>query len=447
VTDQGRAGALRRHGYPRDAVEALSEVRREPGWLRDQRLQAWLVAMGSPLPTTKQEQWRHTDLAELHIDEFAAFAPGSVVARPEDFPAGVREALLGDWERAGLLIQQNSDPVYRSLTDTVAGTGVIFTDLETAAREYADLVRPHLGQVVTDRDGRLAALSLAFWTGGSFLYVPANVEIALPLHALHWYDEAGVAYFPRTLIVAEENSAVTFIDEGWSSPASGAALVQSVTEIVLGPHARVNYLLLQQWGPQTLHLVKQRTVLDRDAAIANTTVALGGRLMKASLETLLQGRGAQAQLSGVAFGAGEQVFDFDTVQSHTGERTTSDLQFKAALKDRARAVYWGLVEVKKSARGADANQENRNLLLSDRARADSTPVLEIEQYDIERCSHGATVGPVDEDQLFYLRSRGIPEAEALNLLIEGFFVQAVERVPVDVLKEPIMEKIRAKLND
>jgi Fe-S cluster assembly protein SufD len=168
--------------------------------------------------------------------------------------------------------------------------------------------------------------------------------------------------------------------------------------------------------------------------------------MKASLETCLEGIGSHAELSGVAFGEGDQRFDFDTVQSHVGEHSVSDLKFKAALKDRSQSVYWGLVEITKSARGADANQENRNLLLSDKARADSTPVLEIEQYHIERCSHGATVGPVDEDQLYYLQSRGIARDDALNLLIEGFFAQIIERVPVETLREPLMDGIRAKLN-
>jgi Fe-S cluster assembly protein SufD len=445
ATLNGLPEALRRPGYPRDAVEALSSLRDEPAWLRERRLFAWLVAEGTPWPTTKDEQWRHTDILALGVETYAPYAPGRHVDSAAELPAPIREALDDDMERAGVLVQHNSDVAYHQVNENLGAQGIVFMDLERAAREHPDLVQANLGSVVSERDGRMAALNMALWTGGIFVYVPANAQVTLPLHAFTWVDQDGVSIFPRNLIVAGPNSTVTLVDEG-RSPDAVTAMVQGVTEIVVGQNAHVNYVLLQQWGAGMTHITKQRTQLERDSTIINHSIALGGKILKASLETSLTGINAHAELSGVAFGEGDQRFDFDTVQSHVGEHSVSDLKFKAALKDRSQSVYWGLIEIKKSARGTDANQENRNLLLSDKARADSTPVLEIELFDIERCSHGATVGPVDEDQLYYLQSRGIAYQDALNLLIEGFFAQIIERVPVEALREPLMDEIRAKLN-
>lgn len=439
--------ALARHGYPREAVEALTALKAEPAWLRQKRLEAWLIAEGTPFPSRKQEQWRYTDLRALAVEKFAAFAPGRQVERTEALPEAVQRALAAGWPRGGLLVQHNSISAYQDLNQDLAHQGVIFTDLERAVREHPHLVMPYLGSAISPRDGRLPALNLALWSGGTFLYVPANVEVALPLQALTWIDTSGFALFPRTLIIADTNSAVTFLDHCISPELGAPAFVHSVVEVIVGAGARVWYTTLQEWGPEIIHVANQRTLLESDATVVNTTVGLGARWMKASVETVLRGKGARAELYGVTFGEREQTFDFDTLQEHIGERTTSDLLFKTALKERARAVYWGLVRVNKTARGADANQENRNLLLSDQAKADSTPVLEIELSDIQRCSHAATVGPVDEEQLFYLQSRGIPYQDALHLLVEGFFAEVIERTPVEALRGPLLERVRAKLSD
>jgi Fe-S cluster assembly protein SufD len=250
---------------------------------------------------------------------------------------------------------------------------------------------------------------------------------------------------PHTTIVTGANSRVTVIEE--FSSADDDIVVLPVAEVVPGPGAEVRHYVVHRWGPKTRVFLNQRFLgAGRDAAYKSLHMVLGGAVVKGHLESTMQERGTASELLGVAYGLGNTNADFYTLQDHVGPDTRSDLKYKSALKDEARAVYYGLTRVGLGARNADANQENRNLLLSKSARADSDPVLEILTSDIIRASHGATAGPVDQEQLFYLQARGIPRAEAEALLVTAYLEDVLARVPDEAIRGELIALLEEKLD-
>jgi Fe-S cluster assembly protein SufD len=250
---------------------------------------------------------------------------------------------------------------------------------------------------------------------------------------------------PHLLIVADEDSSVTVIQETYSNDRDVTALVSDAVEIIAKSHARVRFLEVQRWGSNVFNFSTVRARLDRGAELTAALVGLGSRLTKTKLEAILDGEGASAELLGLSFGDGNQHFDYGTLQDHIAPRTSSDLLFKAALQDSASEVWTGTVHIRKGASQSQANQTSRNLLLSDHAKAAPIPVLEIEAYDVLRCSHGASAGPLDEEQRFYLQSRGIPAAEAERLLVEAFFQPVLDRMPAAAVRERLERALTAKI--
>lgn len=436
------AGEAFGRGLGRGAVNRLSDRKQEPAWLREWRLQAWDLYEQMPTPTPQERAWKYTDITRLDFDQFVPFADGSAGASTE------RSVAFPDVRAssAGVLMQQESEAVRTELDQDLRQRGVIFCGLDEAVQRYPDLVRDYLmTRCLPVSTSKLAALHAAFWSGGVFVYVPRDVEIALPLHSAVWAQQPGLALFPHALIVAEPNSRLTLIDEYASPAREGFALSDAVAEIFVKDGAQVRYVNLQRWDTGTYHFSTQRALLGKDAVLRYVTVGLGGRLSKLTNEAILEGAGSNSEMLGLFLGERGQKFDAVTLQDHRGAHTTSDLLYKSALRDRAQSIYYGLVRVGPEARGSDANQENRNLLLSDQAKADSDPVLEILTSEVIRCAHGATVGPVDEEQLFYLQCRGLPHDEAERLLVAGFFTGVLQRVPElevrAMLERAILERL------
>jgi Fe-S cluster assembly protein SufD len=255
--------------------------------------------------------------------------------------------------------------------------------------------------------------------------------------------DGGQLAAPHTLIVTGANSRVNVIEDFRSSDEDIAVI--PVVEIVPGPGSVVRYTVLHQWGSATRVFSEQRTLTERDSAVVSLSLVTGGAVLKSHIESSLVGRGSSSELFGLGVGDGRQHVDFYTLQDHIGPDTRSDLLFKSALKGHARSVYYGLTRVGLGAKNADANQEDRNLLLSPTAKADSDPVLEILTNDVIRVSHGATAGPVDEEQLFYLQTRGLTHQAAEALLVRGFLNQVLDRVPDEALREELTIAIEARL--
>ena len=396
-------------------VEAISARSEEPAWLLERRLEAWRAYEAMDLPDPGDEQWRRTDVRAIPLDG----------VRIDGAPRSANGS--------------------RPLSDDLAAQGVILSDLHVAARERGDLVRKYLGTAVKHDEWKYVALNAAAWSSGTFLYVPKDAVIAEPIQILTRLSNNESAALPRALIVIDAYATVKVVDETTSIDGAAPAFVSGVTEIFVGEGAKVEYYSVNGWGRNVYNFNTVRAVLGRDAELTATVVGTGSKLTKARYDVLMPESGARTQLLGVTFGDGDQHFDYNTLQDHSGQHTTSDLQFKSALTDSASLVWYGVTHIRRSAGGSEANQTSRNLLLSEQAKAAPIPILEIEAYDVSKCSHGATVGPVDENELFYLQSRAVPHDVAERMLVEGYFADVLDRVPDARLRRRVMDTVLAKM--
>jgi Fe-S cluster assembly protein SufD len=400
-------------GFTRAAVEELSGLLDEPSWLRERRLRSFEIFERLPLPDTKRDQdWRQVDLKPLNLDAFAGFEP------PDGLPA---------------------------FGQPLQAKGVIFQPLAQVAREHPDLVRDRLFTGMRPERDKFTALQAAFFSAGTVLYVPDGVVLAEPVINRYRAKAGGVAALPYTLVVAGAGSRFTYVDDLASEETGSRSLVSGSAEFFIGEGASVTHVALQRWDRQAWQFANQRIQVGRDATFEGINLSLGGRFSRLRMEVMLEGSGSSAKLRGLFFASGEQAYDFRTLQDHFGPNSTSDLLYKGALRDTGRSVYVGVVRVEKQARGTSANQANRNLLLSEKARATSEPILEIENNDIQRCSHGATVGPVDPEHLFYLESRGIPHPVAERMLVQGFLAEVADAVPVPYLREEVEQELTSRI--
>ncbi len=408
---------------------ALAELPEVAGFTGELRLRALAEFEAMPIPSQETEEWRYTDLSAFDLD-FVPFSPGG---GPEAVNGhGVLQATGVVGERAGLQIQRNSEVISTQLVAGLADRGVVFEDLDLAAATHPDLVERHLHSLVPTDRTKFLALHGAFRTGGTFLHVPDGIEIELPLQTLTYLDADGGAVFPHTLIVVGKHASVTFIDR-YVSPDLTRAFSDAVTEIVVGDGARVRYASIQDWGSGVTHLGVQRARVGRDAEIRTLAIGFGADLSRAEAETILAEPGGFSEMLGIFFADGEQHFDHRTLQDHVAPNCQSDLLYKGALRDHSRAVYSGWVHVRPDAQKTNAMQTSRNIVLSEHAKADAIPNLEIEANDV-RCGHAASVGPVDEETIFYLQSRGIPREDAERLIVAGFFQEVLDRVTIDEVR-------------
>ena len=419
--------------FTTESVEELAGLHGEPDWLRARRREAFQVYERLPLPSRSEEEWRRTDLRGLDLTQFEAFerADGAAPSDPVD-------------ETAGVLRQRGSEPGRVELDPAAAAKGVLFMPLSQAAREHPDLVRRHLFEEVRPDRDKLAALHAALFSGGTFLRVPEGVAVEKPLVSQFWSSGGGAAVLPHTLILAGRGSTFNYIDEFLSPDLDLPALTSGSAEVFAEEGASVGYISLQRWGRHAWQFANQRVRAGRDATVRLVAVGLGGRFAKNRIEASLTGPGASAELKALFFGSEKQFFDYHTLQQHVVGHTTSDLLFKGALRDEARSVYAGLIRIEPHASRSDAYQANRNLLLSKTAKAHSIPMLEILNNDV-RCTHGATVAPVDPEHLFYLESRGIPAATAERMIVHGFFGEVLDRIPVAQARELVEAELESRI--
>jgi Fe-S cluster assembly protein SufD len=394
----------------RRAVERLSESLAEPGWLAERRLQSWDVFEKLDLPDPKGEEWRYVDVRDFDFDRFGA---------PE--PLGVAP----------------------SLPPGAAARDVVLEDFAAAASRHPELLREHFFTEVPVDEHKFTALHGAFHSDGVVAYVPRGVDVEEPLQVSRRV-EGGGSTFPHTTVVVDENSSVTFVDVFASESSERAALCSSVVEIEARRGATVNYISLQQWGRNVHHFQTQRFTGYRDTTVRSLAVNLGSAFARTQVESVLRGEGSFSEMLGLYFADADQHFAQRTLQSHNAPHATSDLLYKGALKERSRSEYSGLIKVLPGAQGTDAYQANRNLVLSPDAMARSIPQLEIEANEV-RCTHGATVSPVEEEHLFYLMSRGIDRVTAQKLVVFGFFGDVLDRIRVPEVRDGLSQAIAVKV--
>jgi Fe-S cluster assembly protein SufD len=404
--------------FDRAALDALPIAPGSTGAIRER---AFAQFEALPRPSHETEEWRYTDVSDLDLD-FAAHVPGHREGAPNLPVQGLAASLL----------QHNSSVVMTTSGQDLEAKGVIFCDLDVAAEKYGDIVDQHLHTLVPTDRTLFTALHGAFRTGGTFLYVPPDVAVEMPLQTLTYLDADGAAVFPHTLLIADRGAEVTFIDR-YVSPDLARGLSDAIAEIVVGDGAHVRYASIQEWGTGVTHLGVQRSRLGRDAEFRSLAVGFGASLARAEAETVLAEPGGFSEMLGVFFADETQHFDHRSVQDHVAANCTSDLLYKGALRDESRAVYSGWVHVRPGAQKTSAMQTSRNMVLSESAKADAIPNLEIEANDV-RCGHAASVGPVEEETLFYLQSRGISREEAERLVVTGFFQEVLDRVTLDEVR-------------
>ena len=395
----------------------------------------------TPWPTKEDEAWRRTDLSGLELDRYS-LAPASDKAS-DDLPLAFKDFV--DSEDA--LALWGPDGLHRRVSHATEAKGIVFQSLADAWRRRPELVEPHLARVVSPSNGKFAALSAAFWNRGIFVYIPQGVDAGVVLrggYAPSLVD--GQASVSRTLIVAEAGSRVTFMEDyaATGPDGDGRALSVAGVEIVAGENAHVTYVNFQRQGRTVHHFLNQNARLARDARLTTLAPALGGGISRADFGSQLQGPGASANLYGLVFGDGEQRFTHHTRQEHQAPRTSSDLLFKSALMGQARSVFTGMIRIEKTATKSEAFQASKNVLLSGKARANAIPMLEILTDDV-KCGHGAAVGGLDDDQRFYLMSRGLDRREAERAMVEGFFEDVLQKAPVPALHERLRSAIDKKL--
>ncbi len=425
----------------RDAVVQLSAALQEPEWMLNLRLKAWELYVALPTPTTQDEAWRRTDIRRFKLDAVSVSlnGQGNGAAVPSYLGAQLTDDAAG-----GVLLEVDGVVQAYELSDELRAQGVIFCDMHTAVREHGDLMRRHfMTQAVRADEGKFAALHGAFWRGGVFLYVPRNVVAAAPLHSALW--ATGGRTFTHTLVVLDTNSEATFIDE-YASPArgEGQALHNGAIELIVGDGASLRYASLQDFGSNVWQFNHECGRVGRDGKLDWITSVMGTRLTKAFQTSELDAPGAWARMSGIFFTNGRQHVDLDTQQNHNAADTTSDLLYKGALKDESRSVWQGMIKALPDSQRIDGFQANRNLMLDKTARADSIPGLEIQADDV-RCTHASTVGKLDEEEVFYLMSRGIPRVEAIRMVIQGFFDPVMQRIPFEGVRARIFDRILEKV--
>jgi Fe-S cluster assembly protein SufD len=427
--------------FTKEMIPSFSNGAKEATFLRNYRQQAWRQYESLGLPQTTEEPWRRTDIRNLQTSSFSLPNKKQAAKLPA-VPKRLLKPLVGKGHGGQIILSPNG--VIVELSKAIAKQGVVFTDLATAAKKHPNLLKKALGQVVKPSEGKFAAMAGALANRGVLLYVPKGVAVDEPLHSMLWGPGSGLAYFSHILVWVEDGASVTYVHEAASPTADGQALHAGIVELHVGEGASLRFVELQSWGEHVWNFSHERAQLERDANLDWIFGALGSKLTKNFSEINLEGEGSTARMSGFYFTDGEQHLDHDTQQNHLAPHTTSDLLFKGALEDKSRSVWQGMIHVAPVAQRTDGYQANRNLVLSKHARADSIPGLEIQADDV-RCTHGATVGKIDETELFYLLSRGIPDRDARRLIVEGFFDPIMQRIPYEGVRQRFQQAIVQKL--
>ncbi|WPP40149.1 Fe-S cluster assembly protein SufD [Paenibacillus hunanensis] len=420
-----------------EALKSLSQQKNEPAWLAESRLNALELASRLELPKPEK-----TKIDKWNLSDYGTYQQATSVASLQELPEAVR-ALVKEEEAANLLVQKDSGAVYSTLSDELKAQGVIFTDLETAAREHSDLVQAHLSSVVKNDENQLTALSAALWTGGAFLYVPKNVEVSVPLQAVFLTENADATFAPRVLVVADVNSSVTYVDN-YISTGDAARLHNGIVEVIAKPGAKVRFATVHQLGLNTTDMSYRRAVTENDASIEWIIGEMNDGNTVTDTSTVLKGNGSTSDAKVIAVGSGSQRLNYTTRAVHFGKDSTSQMTTRAVMREEANAIINGITKIEHGATRSNGEQAEKVLMLSPKARGDANPILLIDEDDV-MAGHAASVGQVNPEQVHYLMSRGISRAQAERLIIYGFLAPVVSDIPLEQLQTRLQELVERKV--
>jgi len=428
---------LSKKGLARETVEEISRLKDEPEWMRQFRLRSYDTFMSKPVPN-----WGG-NLSKIDFQNIYYYAKAAEKQQKSwaDVPESVRNTFeklgIPEAERkflAGVGAQYESEVVYHNLREDLTKQGVIFIDTDTAVKEQPDLMKKFFGKVIPPEDNKFAALNSAVWSGGSFIYVPPNVKIELPLQAYFRINAENIGQFERTLIIADEGAEVHYI-EGCTAPNySTESLHSAVVELIAKKGAKIRYTTIQNWSRDVYNLVTKRAYAYENATVEWVDGNLGSRLTMKYPGVYMLGRNGHAEIISVAFAGKGQHQDAGAKAVHIAPNTTSRITSKSISKDSGRTTYRGLLHVAKGAKSVKSNVRCDALLLDETSRTDTYPYVEVNEEDAT-ISHEATVGRIGEDQIFYLMSRGFSESDALSLIVGGFMEPFTKELPMEYAVE------------
>jgi Fe-S cluster assembly protein SufB len=424
-------------GLSRGTVEEISKIKNEPQWMLDFRLRSYDIFMKKPMPV-----WGG-DLSKINFQNIFYYTKASEKQSKswDDVPDSVRKTFdkLGIPEAekkflAGVGAQYESETVYHNLREDLSKQGVIFSDTDTAVKEHPDILKKYFGKVIPPEDNKFAALNSAVWSGGSFIYVPPNVKIELPLQAYFRINAENIGQFERTLIIADEGSEVHYI-EGCTAPVyTTESLHSAVVELIAKKDAKIRYTTIQNWSKDVYNLVTKRAYAYENARVEWIDGNIGSKLTMKYPGVYMLGRNAHAEVVSIAFAGSDQHQDAGAKAVHLAPDTTSRITSKSVSKQAGRTTYRGLLHVAKGATGVKSNVRCDALLLDETSRTDTYPYVEVNEDDAT-ISHEASVGKIGEDQIFYLMSRGFSESDALSLIVGGFIEPFTKELPMEYAVE------------
>lgn len=424
-------------GLSREIVEMVSRMKKEPDWMRERRVKAYdhflerkMPAWGADLSTI--------DFEDIHYYIKPMDGQGKTW---EDVPDDIKNTFdklgIPEAERkflAGVSAQYESEVVYHSLLDELTQQGVVFTDMDTGLREYPDLVKRYFGSVIPYKDNKFAALNTAVWSGGSFVYIPKGVHVAIPLQAYFRINAKNAGQFERTLIIAEEGSYVHYI-EGCTAPIwSTDSLHSAVVELIAMPNATIRYTTVQNWSNNVYNIVTKRAVAYENATVAWIDGNLGSKVTMKYPGVVLLGRGAKAEIVSAAFANTGQVQDAGGKVTHAAPETTSTITSKSVSKGTGRTSFRGLLKIYKGCTDSVSAMRCDAMLLDKQCRSDTYPTIEVDEEKVA-LGHEATVSKVGEEELFYLMSRGLTEREAITQIVNGFIEPFTKELPMEYAVE------------
>lgn len=417
------------HISPQKVLSGIADLYREPEWLSARRKHALEIYRSTPRPDRVAHLWRYTDPSQFDNNNGRSVpaAPAQGVRRA--FPNVIEAALATESLAAAVYVRDGL--VWKTaIDDKLAARGVIAMDLHEAALSRASLVEPYLGTLIGPEFGKYEAYVNAAWTGGLLVYIPRGVQIDRPIHIVTAQPQAGAYRSGRLLVIVESQASLTLIDEYGEGMAGDDASshTTNIVELFVADAGRVHYTAVQNWNRGTTSYFTQRAKLSANAYLDTVLTSVGAGTAKVDAGAVLAGKGAESNMYGLAIGDQQQHYDHHTVHLHESAHTRSDLHFKVALRDEADSVYTGLIRIEEKSEFCEAYQENRNLVLSSGARAESIPELEIMNNEV-RCTHGATVGKIDPQEVFYLMSRGIEKDDAIHLIVAGFVGPILDHLP------------------
>ncbi|MCO7176055.1 Fe-S cluster assembly protein SufD [Sporolactobacillus kofuensis] len=425
--------------FDSEDIAKFSRDRNEPNWFSELRMKGLNLAEELPLPKPEK-----TRIADWNFTDFNYDTSSAAVNNLSDLPEDIRR-LMNNGDGAGnVLVHVNSSAVYHHLSQELIDQGVIYTDLATALRDHSDLFAKYYFKTTSIKKHRLTALNAALANGGSFLYIPRNVVISEPVQAVYYQNAPSAGLVAHTVVVAEQSSAVTFVESYLSDPIVGKGVANIVSEVVVGENAQVKYGAVDEFSDQMITYVNRQAEVARDGSIQWALGQMNDGNTLSENATNLQGDGAAADIKAVSIGSGSQKQNFDNYVRHVGKATKSQLLVRAAQKDASNSIFNARTKIEHGASGADGEQTQRVLMLSDQARGDANPILLIDEYDVI-AGHAASVGRVDPDQLYYLMSRGIKQETAEKLIVEGFLAPIVDLLPIEGVRKQLATLIERKV--